>query len=394
METRSTSPSDQMVALLEISEALLSTLELSAVLQIIADSVCRLVDLERSAIFMYDAATNTVRGIAAHQVDAREIQAITELLPNLPLAERAILTRTPVLSPNAPADHAVPDEYVEQFGLRALACAPLIARDQVVGVIFLDQAGRPFRFSRQQRQLLQAFGNLAALALENARLHSAAEEAAVLRDRTRIAQELHDNVAQIFFGIGLEAKASLAQAPSVAARRRLGRIGKLASQGSTEIRNAIFALSSGAKPEGLTPSIEHLVREYRVSTGSAASLLVKSGFPDLPPQTEETLFGAAREALQNAGRHGDATAVTISLGAENGWLSLSVRDKGPGRAADIEEAMLAGAAFGLRSLRERLSAGGGGLRVADNPEGGVTVTFYVPQQEWTAHGLDTSAHSR
>ena len=192
MSARSLSAAEQVAALLDVSEALLSTRELSAVLHVIASSVCQLVDLDRSAIFIYEPATDTMRGIAAHDLDAGEILAIRERLDNAPLAKRAIVTRAPVFSPNASTDPAVPARYTDLFHLKALGCAPLIAKDRVVGVIFLDRGGRPFRFNAQQRRLLQAFGNLAAVALENARLHAAAEEGAVLRDRARIAQELHE----------------------------------------------------------------------------------------------------------------------------------------------------------------------------------------------------------
>ena len=378
MATRSLSTTEQIAALLEVSEALLSTRELSAVLHVIANSVCQLVDLERSAIFMYEPATDTLRGIAAHDLDADEILAIRESLDNAPLAKRAIVTRAPVFSADASADPAVPARYIELFQLGALGCAPLIAKDRVVGVIFLDGGGRPFRFTPQQRQLLQAFGNLAAIALENARLHAAAEEGAVLRDRARIAQELHDNVAQIFFSIGLEAKALLGAGEAPPVHRRVARIQKLATQGGAEIRNAIFAMSSLPGPEGLLPSLEHLVREYRVSTGSRAEF-VANGFPEVSAEIEEMIYATAREAVQNARKHAEATALSMTLGVEDGSLTLAVRDNGRGTASYIEGVSFFGPGFGLRHLRQRLAAHGGSLQISDNPDGGVTVTVRVPR---------------
>ncbi|MDO8614000.1 MAG: GAF domain-containing sensor histidine kinase [Dehalococcoidia bacterium] len=379
MATRSLSTTEQIAALVEVSEALLSTRELTAVLQVIASSVCQLVELERSAIFMYEPATRTIRGIAAHDIDAAEILAIREPLDNSPLANQAIITRAPVLFQDATADRAVPARYIELFHLGALGCAPLIAKGQVVGVIFLDKGGQPFRFTSQQRQLLQAFGNLAAIALENARLHAAAEEGAVLRDRARIAQELHDNVAQIFFSIGLEAKGLLDGATPPSVRRSVARMQKLAAQGGTEIRNAIFALSSPPKPNGLVPSLEHLIREYRASTGNSAELVAQDGLRNVPPEIEEFLYVAAREAVQNARKHAEATLLTLSLGVEEAWLTLSVRDNGRGTAAHMEGASFFGPGFGLRHLRQRLVAHGGSLQISDNREGGVTVSVRIPR---------------
>src|SRR3972149_8039022 len=115
MATRLLSTTEQIAALLEVSEALLSTRELSAVLHVIANSVCQLVDLERSAIFMYEPATDMLRGIAAHDLDADEILAIRESLDNAPLAQRAIVTRAPVVSGDASADPAGPARHIEIF---------------------------------------------------------------------------------------------------------------------------------------------------------------------------------------------------------------------------------------------------------------------------------------
>ncbi|OFV81247.1 MAG: hypothetical protein A2W26_11035 [Acidobacteria bacterium RBG_16_64_8] len=377
MSARSLSAAEQVAALLDVSEALLSTRELSAVLHVIASSVCQLVDLERSAIFIYEAATDTIRGIAAHDLDAGEILAIRERLDNAPLAKRAIVTRAPVFSPNASTDPAVPARYTDLFHLKALGCAPLIAKDRVVGVIFLDRGGRPFRFNAQQRRLLQAFGNLAAVALENARLHAAAEEGAVLRDRARIAQELHDNVAQIFFSIGLEGKALLGTATQPAVGRRVARIQKLAALGGTEIRNAIFALSSLPKPAGLVPSLEHLLQEYRASTGNRAECVVNA-LLETPSEVEEIIYVAAREAVQNARKHAEATFLSVTLGFEDGRLTLAVRDDGRGTASYIEGASFFGPGFGLRQLRQRVAARGGSLQISDNPDGGVTVLVRIP----------------
>src|SRR3990172_1295254 len=377
MSRKSLSTTEQIAALLEVSEALLSTRGLTAVLQVIANSVCQLVDLERSAIFMYEPATDTLRGIAAHDLDADEILAIRESLDNAPLAKRAIVTRAPVFSADASADPAVPARYIELFQLGALGCAPLIAKDRVVGVIFLDGGGRPFRFTPQQRQLLQAFGNLAAIALENARLHAAAEEGAVLRDRARIAQELHDNVAQIFFSIGLEGKALLGTATQPAVGRRVARIQKLAALGGTEIRNAIFALSSLPKPAGLVPSLEHLLQEYRASTGNRAECVVNA-LLETPSEVEEIIYVAAREAVQNARKHAEATFLSVTLGFEDGRLTLAVRDDGRGTASYIEGASFFGPGFGLRQLRQRVAARGGSLQISDNPDRGLTVFVPIP----------------
>lgn len=379
-EDAAADPVGEMAALLEVSEALLSTRELPAVLQLIASSVCRLAGVDRSAIFTYDAASDTMQGIAAHDIDDDAIRSIREPVANVRLAHDAIRTRTPLLSEDAGIERAVPGRYVREFGLHALGCTPLIAKGRVVGVILLDDDGRPFRFTSKQERLLQSFGNLAAIALENARLHAAAAEGAILRDRARIAQELHDNVAQIFFSIGLEAKALLKDA---AIHQPMERIQHLADRGGTEIRNAIFALSSFPTPKGLVPSLHHLLKEYAASTGNPATLSAAEAFPAIPAEREDILYAAARELLQNIRRHTDATTVVANLDMDEEWLTLAIRDDGCGIADDIERASMVGPGFGLRFLRRRLTSAGGTFSVSRNDGAGVTVIVRLPVREMT-----------
>lgn len=370
-----------MTAVLAISEALISTArdaDGAGVLDLIATSACRLVGLQRSGFFTYDPVTDSLQGIAAYGVDADSVRAIHEPLRNMPLAEQAIRHRSPVLSEDAPADNALPERYILQFGVRSLGCVPLIAKEQVLGVIFVDQGGRPFCFSHHQQQLLQAFGNLAAVALEHARLAAVAKEAAILQDHARIAQELHDRVAQTFFSIGLVTKSLLETAPAASIRQQLSQIQQLATQGGIEIRNAIFALSSPPEHKGLRPGLAHLIREHRATTGNSAELVIDDELPPLSAAVEQLLYSAAREALCNVRKHAHATTVLLSLSCEDGWVSLAVRDNGQGVAEQIEPASRFGLGFGLCSLRTRLEAYGGTCLATNNDDRGVTITCRLP----------------
>ena len=68
----------------------------------------------------------------------------------------------------------------------------------------------------------------------------------------------------------------------------------------------------------------------------------------------------------------------MTLGAEDGMLTLAVRDDGRGTASYSEGASFFGPGFGLRQLRQRVAARGGSLQISDNPDGGVTVSLRIP----------------
>jgi signal transduction histidine kinase len=210
------------------------------------------------------------------------------------------------------------------------------------------------------------------------RAQEATEREVVLRERQRIAQELHDNVAQYFFSIGMAASSALAsqRATSAELRERITRIWALSVDGGKEIREAIHALQDDPPPD-LDAAIEALFEPLRADaieirysrTGDTAAL---------PKPALPALVSIAREFLFNVRKHANATHVLVTVRIDGTATSLSVADDGIGEAARIEREVAQGACFGLRNMRTRLRAMGGELAWQNNDGAGVRVTATVP----------------
>ena len=208
----------------------------------------------------------------------------------------------------------------------------------------------------------------------------AREHTAVLEERERIARELHDTVAQYFFGIGMATK-ELADRESVSKailRRKLGYVRGLASEGGKEVRRAVSALAPAARTDGLDDSLHQLVTEVRAGNAIEVEYAGSGPIGSLAPDVQDDLFRAAREALYNARRHARATRVVIRLTVDAAGARLSVADDGWGDAAKVEQAILLGRGYGLRSLRDHFVRSGGELRVGDNAGRGIEVSFLRP----------------
>ncbi len=204
------------------------------------------------------------------------------------------------------------------------------------------------------------------------------ERAAILGERARIAQELHDNVAQFFFGIGIAAKEMIEHKPFAAStlRRRLVHIRKLSADGGREIRNAIQALSATEFADGLEASIERLVRGYE-GAWDGAEFDSDLGMA-VPHECATELYAAAREALYNVRKHASATNVRVRLHRVADEIVLDVIDDGAGSATTVASALADGLAFGLRSMRARIAARGGRIELSDTSGGGLTIRFILP----------------
>lgn len=210
----------------------------------------------------------------------------------------------------------------------------------------------------------------------------AEERAAIRRERTRIARELHDTVAQYFFGIGIVTK-DLADHPSTSEKavlRKLANIRRMATDGGREVRNAVSALSASGLGESLDASIERLTHEMSRSYGIAVNYERDSSEIRFSPEMQHQLYRAAKETLFNACKHAQAGTISVQLRASQESVTLTVSDDGVGLVSSVERAMLTSSGFGLPNLRDQLERSGGHLDVLDNDGRGLSILCTLPME--------------
>jgi signal transduction histidine kinase len=192
---------------------------------------------------------------------------------------------------------------------------------------------------------------------------------AALRERRRIARDLHDGVAQHLAFISSQAQLL----PRVSDQEPLlAQIAEAAVRALDESRNAIVALT-GPEDEPVETALSRAAEEVALRGGARVRFELA---PEVhaPPEAREALVRIVQEAITNATRHGGAENVTVSLANANGIL-LRVRDDG--RGFDAEEGPRPGG-FGLVSMRERAESLGGRFRIAATPGGGTEVEVRLP----------------
>lgn len=205
----------------------------------------------------------------------------------------------------------------------------------------------------------------------------AQREAGVLAERTRLAHDIHDTLAQGFSSLLLLARA--AQRDPAKAPALLAQIEETAAGNLAESRRVIYALApDGAAAGGLEAPLRRLAAEAAGAIGAEAHVVVDSDLPRLATTTEVALLRAAQGALANVRQHSQATTVAVSLTRSDDSVLLDIVDDGVGfDPAAVPSASLAGG-YGLRGLRERLAGLGGGLTVESEPGGGTALSIRLP----------------
>jgi signal transduction histidine kinase len=254
---------------------------------------------------------------------------------------------------------------------------PVVLADQPVGNLYLtDKIGAP-RFSLADQRIVESFARQAAMAIHTARLHDDLEHLAVLQERERIGQDLHDGIIQALYGVGLflEDVPELMDTDRDEAEARVDRAIDAIHESIRDIRGFIFGLR-GDQPgqEGLADGLRRLGEE--LARGSTATVTVHAPkAPAMDSADVAQVLRFAREALSNVARHASATHVEVTLELRDGGTELRIRDDG--RGFDTAAPAPPGH-HGLGNMRARAVELGATLEVDSRPDAGTTVRLWVP----------------
>ena len=198
---------------------------------------------------------------------------------------------------------------------------------------------------------------------------------AVLRERNRIAREIHDTLAQGYVGISvqLEVMAELLRTNKAeAAAKHLDLTRGYVREGLEDARQSIWALRSQDSGENTLPVRLRRLVEAAESKNIEASFSIHGAYRALPAEAEREFLRVAQEAIHNVKKHAGARHVFVQLEYGTGEVALEVRDDGKGFAASESQQALPGH-YGLTGMRERATAIGGTLEVTSEPGAGTTV---------------------
>jgi signal transduction histidine kinase len=281
---------------------------------------------------------------------------------------------TPDIWPGALAFH-------RREGYSGVVAYPLVFGARNVGFFILG-----FRRNAQdvvRSELLVALGQQATLAVQLTRLAYSAKEAAVLVERTRIGQEIHDGLAQSFTGILMQLGAAEEFPPCKRKNSELNtilsRIRDLARDGLSEARRSVMALRlDQTRRAGLENALRQLAERSTVPGGVTVTFEGPGMATGLKPEHEHELLRISQEAVSNAVRHGRPHTVAITMADCQSHWELAVADDGVGMEEHPEH--YASEGFGLTSMRQRAGAIGGEWHIDSRPGAGTRVSVRMTKR--------------
>jgi signal transduction histidine kinase len=268
-------------------------------------------------------------------------------------------------------------EYHRSLGYDSLYLLPLVFGERNLGFLALG-----FRdhepLSAQSVELLAALSQQATLAMAMKRFAFTGKQAAVLAERNRIGQEIHDGLAQAFTGILMQLGAAEEMVEATPFATVLNRIRDIAREGLTEARRSVLALRPDEhRTGGLELALRQLAERSTVADRIVSRFEGDGAATGLPPEHEHALLRIAQEAVINAVRHAQPRQIEIRLASDGDALVLSVSDDGCGMHAAPE--LYAQQGFGLANMRERAEAIGGRWQLESAAGTGTRIRVHVPR---------------
>jgi two-component system NarL family sensor kinase len=265
-------------------------------------------------------------------------------------------------------------------GLAYHASIPLYFQDKPLGI--LNVTGPSWRrLTDEELHILSTIAYQVGIAIERARLADESARLARAEERTRLAREIHDTLAQGLTAIALHLEGALHHLTTHPdrAKQRLERALQTARDSLEDARRSVLDLRGGppaGKPLG--GAIRALARSFTSETGVRVRVRIEPTRA-LPSRAEAELYRIAQEALTNVHRHARATDVEILLRQTPRGVRLAVSDNGSG----FDPQAIGPDRHGLLGMRERARLIGGTLRVTSRQRSpsGTRIVATVPLPE-------------
>ncbi|RME75484.1 MAG: GAF domain-containing protein [Chloroflexi bacterium] len=312
--------------------------------------------------------------------------------------QEAVSKARPVVIPDALAEMDRVDTGPLGLRWQSMAAAPLLAHNQLVGVL-AAYAAQPHFFTASDVSTLMSLASQAAVAIQNARLFAElAEQREALwqmslrlvhaqeEERRRISRELHDELGQALTALKINLDLARRAMPDDAPPRLVRSVQEaaaLAVQTLNVARDMSLALHPAMLDDlGLVAALRWEIDRYEQRTGQSVSLEIDLDESAVGPELAITAYRIISEALTNAARHAQADTVAVSLTQTGRGLEIVVQDDGVGFdaarwLASPEERR----SLGLLGMRERAVLLGGQVDIISSPGRGTRIEAFLPLQQ-------------
>ena len=323
---------EQMTTLQRVSALVASSLDVGQVMDSIVTSLAELGRADMSAIYAYDAGREEFRIVASRGL-SRTYREHVRIPMGQGIVSLAVKTGEPVIVDDAQTDPrlAAPSDDIRREGYRSLLVMPLLTRSGPLGAACLYTM-EPGRFATPDAQLLSAFANEAAIALENARLYEEVRRG--LQTKSTLLAELHhrvkNNLQTIAALLSMQQRRARGEAERAALGESVARIQSIAA-----IHDLLSREDIGSAPvRDIAQQVVGSVTAALSATAIHVRYDIGEGAPQIASKEATVLALVLNELVTNAIQHGfagrEGGTITVGIRAQGEEVEMRIRDDGRG----------------------------------------------------------------
>ncbi len=264
--------------------------------------------------------------------------------------------------------------HCRDAGFATIVSIPILQHDRLMGEVDLFFHNQ-FSVSAAERSLLEALTAHLASAMENLRLRGLEKEAAVSQERTFLARELHDSIAQALAFLKIQVhlmRDALAGGDAAQVHQALGEIDTGVRECYGDVRELLVHFRTRANAEDIEPALQTTLRKFEHQTGLKTAMQMQGQGMPLAPALQVQVLHIVHEALSNVRKHARATQVWLDVQQQPQWR-FEVRDDGEGFAA--ADGAPDETHVGLRIMAERAERIGASVDVLSTPGRGTSIVL-------------------
>lgn len=367
----------ELLALYRVAATASESLDLDVVMQRCLTQAVEAMSAQLGTIHLLDESQGVLELAAWFNVPEEMLLEVRHLPVQGRIPGHVVQHGAPVFIPALGQDPRAVSSARRSLGQNPYLGAPMHAKGRVVGVLAVVGAEGQ-RFSDDEAALLASIADQIGIAVDNARLYRQAEELAVLRERHRLARDLHDSITQLLSSIQLLAESSRRAADANDVQRsrdHLLRLNEVARQALREMRLFIYELQPRLlNHETLVGLLQQRLDAVENRAGIETRLLAEGDLIDLDEAVKEGLYRVVQESLNNVLKHAKAHALTVRIRADADFIELEIEDDGQGFSMSQSEHA---GGMGLANIRERANELGGDVSIVSDAGHGTKVKVRV-----------------
>lgn len=266
-----------------------------------------------------------------------------------------------------------------------MIAVPLQYRDKTLGVYNLFVDNNDFAEQEEMVDLLTSIGRHLGMAIDKARSDDESNRLSIMEERTRLAHELHDSLAQTLASLRFQVRVldeTLRQGQEQASWYELEKIENNLDEAYLELRELITHFRAPIGKHGLVPAVEHLAERFRNQSDISIFLQKEWNVLQLPAGIEVQALRIIQEALNNIRKHSQAHTVRVIMRSDvQGDCRILIEDDGVGMNLRPESDRTSGDHLGLSIMEERAKRIGGTVRIESEPGEGTRILlhFHYPE---------------